>query len=51
MTQVFPYGGEEIMPPEKGTLKVNIQRLKPYFRGEIHVNMQTIPLSVPEVLS
>ena len=50
MTQVFPHGGVEIMHPEKGTFKVNIQRLKPYFEGEINVNKQTIPLSVPEVL-
>ena len=25
--------------------------LKPYFEGEVHVNKQTIPLSIPEVLS
>ena len=51
VNQVFPYGGAEIMHPEKGTFKFNIQRLKPYFGGEIHENKQTIPLSVPEVLS
>ena len=51
VTQVFSHGGAEIMHPEKGTFKVNKQRLKPYFGGEIHVNKQTIPLSVPEVLS
>ena len=50
VTQVFPHGRVEIMHPEKGTFKVNIQRLMPYFRGEIHANKQTIPLSVPEVL-
>ena len=50
MTQVVPYGGAEIMHPEKGTFKVNIQRLKPYFGGEIHANKQTIPLSIQEVL-
>ena len=50
VTQVFPHGGAEIMHPEKGTFKVNIQRLKPYFGGEIHANKQIIPLSVPEVL-
>ena len=50
VTQVFPHGGAEIMHPEKGTFKVNTQRLKPYFGGEIHANKQTIPLSVPEVL-
>ena len=50
VTQVFPHGGAEIMHPDKGTFKVNIQRLKPYFGGEIHANKQTIPLSVPKVL-
>ena len=50
VTQVFPHGGAEIMHLEKGTFKVNIQRLKPYFGGEIHANKQTIPLSVPKVL-
>ena len=49
-TQVFPHGGLEIMHPEKRTFKVNTQRLKPYFGGEIHVNKQTIPLRVLEVL-
>ena len=49
VTQVFPHGGAEIMHPEKGTFKVNIQRLKPFFGGEINANKQTIPLSVPEV--
>ena len=48
VTQVFPHGGAEIMHPKKGTFKVNTQRLKPYYGGEIHVNKQTIPLSVPE---
>ena len=38
------------MNPDKGTFKVNTQRLKPYFGGEIHANKQTIPLSVPEAL-
>ena len=50
VTQVFPHKGVEIMHPEKGTLKVNTQRLKSYFRGEIHANKQTIPLNVPEAL-
>ena len=38
MTQVFSHGGAEVMHPEKGTFKVNTQRLKPYFGGEFHVN-------------
>ena len=50
VTQIFPHGGAKIMHPEKGTFKVNTQRLKPYFGGEIHDNKQTIPLSEPEVL-
>ena len=38
------------MHPEKETFKVNTQRLKSYFGGEIHANKQTILLSVPEAL-
>ena len=38
------------MHHEKGTFKVNTQRLKPSFGGEIHANKQTIQLSVPEVV-
>ena len=37
-TQVFPHRGAEIMHPEKGTFKVNTQRLKPYFGGEFHAS-------------
>ena len=33
VTQVFSYGGVEIMHQEKGSFKVNAQRLKPYFGG------------------
>ena len=33
VTQVFPYGGAEIMHPQKGTFKVNTQRLKAYLGG------------------
>ena len=36
VVQVFPYGGVEIMHPEKGQFKVNAHRLKPYFGGEFH---------------
>ena len=42
VTQVFPYGGAKIMHPEKGTFKVNTQRLKPYFGGDFHTNKQNI---------
>ena len=50
MTQVFPYGGAEIMHLENGTFKVNTQRLKPYFGGEIHASKQAIRLSTPETI-
>ena len=50
VTQVFPYGGAEIMHLEKGTLKLNTQRLKPYFGGEFHTSKQTICLSTPEIV-
>ena len=33
VVQVFPYGGVEIMHPEKGQFKVNAHRLKLYFKG------------------
>ena len=48
MTKVFPHGGEEVTHPEKGTFKVNTQRLKPYFGGEFHADKQTIPLNTSE---
>ena len=48
VTKVFPHGGAEVTHPEKGTLKVNTQRLKPYFRGKFHTNKQTIPLTTQE---
>ena len=48
MTQVFSHGGAEVTHPEKGTFKVNTQRLKPYFGSEFHANKKTVPLSTPE---
>ena len=51
MTQVFPHGGSEIMHPEKGTFKVNTQRLKPYFEGEFHASKYAIHLSTLEIVS
>ena len=45
MTKVFPHGGAEVTHPEKGTFKVNTQRLKPYFGDEFHADKQTIPLN------
>ena len=50
MTQIFPYGGVEIMLPEKGSFKVNAQRLKPYFGDDIHVSKHAINLSAPETM-
>ena len=51
VTQVFPHGGAEIIHPEKGTFKVNTQRLKPYFGGEFHASKQAIHLSTPDIVS
>ena len=48
MTQFFLYGGVEIMHLEKGSFKVNAQRLKPYFGGDFHVSKQAINLSTSE---
>ena len=47
VVQVFPYGGVEIIHPEKGQFKVNAQRLKPYFGGEFHAGRQDTILSTP----
>ena len=47
VVQVFPYGGVEIMNPEKGRFKVNAQRLKPCFGGEFHTEKQNTILSTP----
>ena len=51
MTQVVPHGRAKIMHPEKGTFKVNTQRLKPYFGSEFHASKQAIHLSTPEIVS
>ena len=48
VTKVFSHGGAEIRHPEKGTFKVNTQRLKPYFGGKFHADKQTIPLNTSE---
>ena len=50
MTQVFPHGGVEITHPEKGTFKVNTQRLKPYFGGEFLMSKQAVHLSTQEIV-
>ena len=47
ITQVFPYGGVEVTHPEKGTFKVNGQRLKPYFGGDFCTNKVSTALKTP----
>ena len=47
MTQVFPYGGVEIIHPEKGSFKVSVQQLKPYFEGDFHASKHAINMSTP----
>ena len=47
VTQVFPHRRVEVMHPEKGTFKVNGQRLKPYFKGGFNesktpINLETL---------
>ena len=51
VTQVFPYGGAEIMHLEKGSFEVNAQRLKPYFGGEFHASKQAINMNTPKIAS
>ena len=51
MTQAFPYGEAEIMHLEKGSFKVNTQRLKSYFGGKFHANKQAINLNTPKKVS
>ena len=46
--KVFPHKGAEVTHLEKGTFKVNSQRLKPYFGGKFHANKQIIPLNTLE---
>ena len=40
MTQVFPYGGVEVMHQEKETFKINGQRLKPYFGRDFNAHYE-----------
>ena len=44
VVQVFPYGGVEILHPEKGHFKVKDQRLKPYFGGAFPIKKQDTAL-------
>ena len=38
INQVFPYGAVEITHKDKGTFKVNGQRLKLYLGGDQHIS-------------
>ena len=38
------------MHPEKGTFKLNTQRLKSYFGGKFHASKQAIHLSTPKIV-
>ena len=50
MTQGFSYGGVKIMHLEKGSFKVNAQRLKQYFRGEFHASKRAINMSTSTIV-
>ena len=50
MTKVFPHGGAEVSHPVKGTFTVAIQRLKPYYGGEVLADEQVIPLAAAEAV-
>ena len=49
VTQVFPYGGAEIMHPEKGTFKVKHEKVEAILRGRFPYKQATIQLSIPGV--
>ena len=36
---------------EKGSFKVNVQRLKPYFGGDFHESKLAINMSTPKIVS
>ncbi|XP_031266941.1 uncharacterized protein LOC116125348 [Pistacia vera] len=46
-TKVYPYGSVEVSHEEKGTFKVNGQRLKPYIDGVISCKSVAIRLDIP----
>ena len=48
VVQVFPYGGVEILHPEKGQFKFNAQRLKPYFGKAFPIEKQDTALGIAE---
>ena len=45
--QVFPHGGVKVSHPEKGTFKVNGQRLTSYFGGDFNATKASIILEPP----
>ncbi|GAA0182557.1 hypothetical protein LIER_42306 [Lithospermum erythrorhizon] len=47
ITQVFPYGAAEITHEEKGTFKVNGERLKHYYGGHVEIVNRVIMLCAP----
>ena len=47
ITQVFPYGNVELSHQKKGNFKVNGQRLKPYFSGEVDKCKEITILKAP----
>ena len=49
ITQVLPYRAIEIMHPEKGTFKVNRQRLKQYYGGDVNTEKAISLLDMPQV--
>ena len=44
ITQVFPYGSVEFTHLEEGIFKVNGQRVKPYFEGQLKKYKSTTTL-------
>ena len=44
ITQVYLYGSVELTHPEKGTFKVNGQRVNPYFEGQLEKYKSTTTL-------
>ncbi|XP_031256496.1 uncharacterized protein LOC116114491 [Pistacia vera] len=48
VTEVYPYGAVEISHEEKGTFKVNGQRLKSYIDGALSCKSLPIKLDIPE---
>ena len=50
MTKVFTHGGAKVSHPEKGTFTIAIQRLKPYYGGEVLADKQVVPLTAEEAV-